>query len=110
MNDVIAVLTNVPDERIARQIGATLVEQKLAACVNILAACESIYRWRGKTESAREFPLLIKTTRGRYPEVESTLKQLHPYEIPEIIVFPIDVGLPAYLDWVRSETHHPLTA
>ena len=110
MNDVIAVLTNVPDEGLARQIGATLVEQKLAACVNILAACESIYRWQGKTESAREFPLWIKTTRSRYPEVESALKRLHPYELPEIIVLAIDAGLPAYLDWVCSETRAPLTA
>jgi periplasmic divalent cation tolerance protein len=107
MNDVIAVLTNVPDEGLARQIGATLVEQKLAACVNILGACESIYCWHGQTESAREFQSLIKTTRGCYPAVESAIKNLHPYEIPEIIVFPIDVGLPDYLDWVRCETHPP---
>lgn len=104
MDDVIAVLTNAPDEALARHIGAALVEQKLAACVNILGACESVYRWQGKVESAREIPLLIKTTRGRYADLEAALLKLHPYDVPEIIVLPIEAGLPAYLDWVRAET------
>lgn len=108
MNDVIAVMTNVPDAALARKMGAALVEQKLAACVNILGACESIYCWQGQTESAREFPLLIKTTRGCYPAVESAIKNMHPYDTPEIIVIPIDHGLPAYLDWVRGAINLPL--
>ncbi len=104
MDDVIAILTNAPDEALARHIGVTLVEQKLAACVNILGACESVYRWQGKVDSVREIPLLIKTTRSRYAALEASLLKLHPYDVPEIIVLPIDAGLPAYLDWVRTET------
>ena len=108
MNDVIVVLTNVPDEALARHIGAALVEQKLAACVNILGACESIYRWQGKVETARETPLMIKTTRARYVEVEAVIRAMHVYEVPEIVVLPVENGLPAYLDWVRAETNAPV--
>ena len=101
---VIALLTHLPNEALARHMGAYLVEQKLAACVNILGACESIYRWQGKVETAREIPLLIKTTRARYPEVEAAIIRLHPYDVPEILVLNIEQGWPAYLDWVRSAT------
>lgn len=104
MDGVIVVLTNAPDEALAKKIGAALVEQKLAACVNILSACESVYRWQGKLETAREVPLMIKTTRARYAEVEAVIRALHVYEVPEIIVLPIENGLLAYLDWVRAET------
>ena len=108
MNDVIVVCTNAPDEALARHIGAALVEQKLAACVNILGACESIYRWQGKVETARETPLMIKTTRARYAEVEAVIRAMHVYKVPEIVVLPVEYGLPAYLDWVRAETAVPL--
>lgn len=104
MDGVIVVLTNAPDEALAKKIGAALVEQKLAACVNILSACESVYRWQGKLETAREVPLMIKTTCARYAEVEAVIRALHVYEVPEIIVLPIENGLPAYLNWVRAET------
>ena len=104
MNDVIVVCTNAPDEALARHIGAALVEQKLAACVNILGACESIYRWQGKVETARETPLMIKTTRARYAEVEAVIQAMHVYKVPEIVVLPVENGLPAYLGWVRAET------
>lgn len=104
MDDVIAVLTNVPYETLARQIGETLVEQRLAACVNILGVCESIYRWRDRIEISREVPVLIKTTRGHYLEVESVIRKLHPHDVPEIIALPASQGLAAYLDWVRAET------
>ena len=103
-NGVIVLLTNVPNEALARHMGTYLVEQKLAACVNILGACESVYRWQGKVETAREIPLLIKTTQGRYSEVEAAIIRLHPHNVPEIVVFPIEQGWPAYLGWVRSET------
>jgi periplasmic divalent cation tolerance protein len=108
MNDVIVVLTNAPDEALAIKMGAALVEQKLAACVNILGVCRSVYRWQGKVETAREVPLLIKTTRARYAEVEAVIRAMHVYEVPEIIVLPVENGLPAYLDWVRAETAAPL--
>ena len=108
MNDVIAVLTNAPDEATARKMGAALVEQKLDACVNILGACESIYRWQGAIESAREVPLWIKTTRNHYPRIEAAIKAMHPYAVPEIIALPVEAGLPAYLAWVVQETAQPL--
>ena len=104
MDEVIVVVTNAPDQACARQMGAHLVEQKLAACVNILGACESIYRWQGKVETATEIVLLIKTTRARYAALEAAILELHPYDVPEIITYGVEHGLPAYLDWVRTET------
>lgn len=107
MEEVIVVMTNAPDQACARHMGAQLVEQKLAACVNILGACESIYRWQGAVETAAEVPLLIKTTRARYAALEAAIIQLHPYDLPEIIVLGVEHGLPAYLDWVRADTAAP---
>ena len=109
MNEVILVMTNAPGAVEATKMGAALVEQKLAACVNILGACESVYRWEGKIETAREVPLIIKTTRARYAEVETFIRSMHVYEVPEIIVLPVEQGLPAYLDWVRAETAAPVS-
>lgn len=102
--DQILVLTNVPDQTVAATLAEHLVEQGLAACVNILAPCTSIYHWQGKTDSAQEIPLLIKTTQSRYIEVEAAICKLHPYELPEIIHVPVAGGLPAYLQWVSKET------
>ena len=103
------VLCNTPDADCAAQIAQTLVERRLAACVNILAPCQSVYRWQGKIEHAAEVPLLIKTTRARYAELQATLAEAHPYELPEIIAVPLHEGLPAYLAWVGAETteQHP---
>jgi len=81
-----------------------LVAGQLAACVNILPPATSIYRWQGKIEQAEEIPLLIKTTTGRYAEVETTIRTLHPYEVPEVIAVPLAAGLPAYLGWLATET------
>ena len=98
------VLTNCPDAGVAETIASTVVEARLAACVNILPPARSVYRWQGKVESAEEVPLLIKTTQERYAAVEVEIRARHPYELPEIIALPIDRGLPAYLQWVRDET------
>ena len=108
MNQMIVVLTNAPDEAQAQKMGAALVEQKLAACVNILGACASVFRWQGKLETAREVPLVIKTTRARYAEVETLIRSMHVYAVPEIIVLPVENGLAEYLDWVRTETAAPV--
>ncbi len=102
--DVLLVLCNTPDAECAARIAHALVEQGLAACVNILAPCRSIYRWQGKIEDTIEIPLLIKTTALAYPALEERLRQLHPYEVPEIIAVPLAAGLPAYLAWVTEET------
>ncbi|MBL8385869.1 MAG: divalent-cation tolerance protein CutA [Burkholderiales bacterium] len=103
--DLLAVLCNAPDLDCARAIAERLVADRLAACVNILAPCTSIYRWQGSIESAQEIPVLAKTTRALYARVESTIVALHPYEVPEIIALPIAAGLPAYLGWVVTETN-----
>jgi periplasmic divalent cation tolerance protein len=110
MTDALVVLTNCPDAEIADRIARTLVEQGFAACVNRLAAVESVYRWQGAIEHATEVPLLIKTTRDRYGEVEHAIRQLHPYQVPEIIALPIVDGHAAYLRWIVDATQPPLTA
>ncbi|MBS1189864.1 MAG: divalent-cation tolerance protein CutA [Rhodocyclaceae bacterium] len=98
------VLTNCPDAAVAEDIARHLVDAGLAACVNILAPCRSIYRWQGAVETAAEVPLLIKTRRERYGELEAAICALHPYEVPEIVALPIEQGLPAYLQWIAAET------
>ena len=103
MNALI-VITNAPDRAVAQKIAHALVEQKLAACVNILADCTSVYRWQGKIETAGEVPLLIKTRAEIYPEVEAAIKNLHPYELPEIVALPVAEGSHAYLEWLNAAT------
>ena len=102
--ETLLVLTNCPDEATANAIALALVEEKFAACVNILPRVQSIYRWQGAVESASEIPLLIKSTVGRYAELEAAIRARHPYDVPEIIALPITQGLPAYLNWVATET------
>jgi periplasmic divalent cation tolerance protein len=102
--DAYLVITNLPDRDSAGRLGHALIEQRLAACVNILSPCRSVYRWQGTTEDAEEFPMLIKTTRERYAALEAAIRSGHPYELPEIIAVPLAAGLPAYLDWLDSET------
>lgn len=103
-NKCLLVLCNTPDLETASRIARKLVEERLAACVNILPAVSSVYRWQGKIEEATEVPLLAKTTQQVYPRLERRLKELHPYEVPEIVAWDITAGLPAYLTWVAGET------
>lgn len=98
------ILTTLPDQDAARQLARQLVEARLAACVNVLAPCTSVYRWQAKVQEDAEIPLLIKTSSDRYAAVETFLLQHHPYELPEIVALPVVEGLPGYLDWVRTET------
>jgi periplasmic divalent cation tolerance protein len=98
------VLTNLPDRAAAERLADLLIGQQLAACVNILAPCRSVYRWKGEVQHDEEHPMLIKTTAERYPALEQALRSGHPYELPEIIAVPIERGLPAYLAWVAGET------
>ena len=103
-NEILLVFTNLPDRAAAERIADALVTEGVAACVNVLAECGSVYRWQGKVEHASEVPLLIKTTRAAYPQLESALRKLHPHELPEIIALPVSAGLPEYLNWVAQET------
>ncbi len=98
------LITNCPDETVANAIALSVVEEKLAACVNLLPRVQSIYRWQGAVESASEIPLWIKTTGERYQALEARIRELHPYAVPEIIALPISQGLPAYLNWLAEET------
>jgi periplasmic divalent cation tolerance protein len=102
--ETLLVLTNLPDRAAAERLAGLLVEQKLAACVNILAPCRSVYRWKDAVQHEEEHPLLVKTTAARYPELEAAIRAGHPYELPEIIAVPIERGLPAYLQWIQAET------
>ncbi|MBN9697412.1 MAG: divalent-cation tolerance protein CutA [Zoogloea sp.] len=103
-DDILLVLTNLPDADSAGRVARLLIEQRLAACVNVLAPCTSVYRWQGALETASELPLLIKTTRAAYPALQATLREAHPYELPEIVAIPVQEGLPDYLAWVAAET------
>lgn len=103
-SEFLLVLTNCPDNACAEKIALTLLEGKLAACVNVLAPCRSLYRWQGHIEDAAEIPLLIKTRAVHYRELEDVIKACHPYTVPEIIALPIRKGLPAYLRWLFAET------
>ncbi|MCX7163718.1 MAG: divalent-cation tolerance protein CutA [Rhodocyclales bacterium] len=98
------VLTSLPDDASAQVLARTLVNERLAACVNVLAPCRSVYRWQGAIETAQEVPLLIKTTTARYTALEAAIRAGHPYELPEIIALPVAHGLPEYLNWVAAET------
>lgn len=101
---VLIVFTSAPDRAVAEKIAHALIERRLAACVNILAPCTSIYRWQDKIETAGEVPLLIKTRDAIYDEVEALIRSLHPYELPEIVAVSVERGLPEYIDWVSTAT------
>ena len=98
--EVLLVLSTFPDVEAARRISRQLVEERCAACANILPQVESIYWWGKKVESGNEALVLFKTSAERYAALETTLRQLHPYEVPEIIALPLGAGLPEYLEWV----------
>jgi periplasmic divalent cation tolerance protein len=104
MNDILLVITNLPDAASAEELARRLIEERAAACVNQLAPCTSTYRWKDNIETASEVPLLIKTTQAAYPRLEKLIREAHPYELPEIIAVLVTAGLPSYLDWVNDET------
>ena len=101
--DVVLVVINFPDVAVARQIGTVLIQEQVAACVNLIPNVESIYRWDGKIEHDQECSALVKTTRVAYARLESRVQELHPYENPELLIVPLEGGAPAYLQWVRDE-------
>jgi len=101
---VLLVFTSLPDRASAQSLARAVVEARLAACVNLLVPCRSVYRWQEALQDEEEHPLLIKTTRDRYAALEAAIRERHPYELPEIVAVPVEQGLPAYLAWVTSET------
>ena len=97
-------LCTCPESHTAERIAATLVEERLAACVNILPGVRSVYRWEGQVEAVDEALLLVKTSAEAYPALQERLLELHPYELPELLAVESAFGLPAYLQWVADET------
>lgn len=104
LDQVLLVLTNVPDLVTAQLLARKLVESRLAACVNLLPAVLSIYRWQGEIAEATEITLIIKTTQQHYDQLQQVILELHPYELPEIIATPIVAGHTTYLSWIAAET------
>jgi len=102
VSDAVAIFCTCRDADEARRIARDLVETRLAACVNILAPVESIYRWQGEIETAQEALLVIKTIRERFPDVQQRILHLHSYDTPEIIALPVAEGLEKYLAWIRE--------
>lgn len=103
MTDKIVVLVTCGSAKEARRIARALVEKRLAACGNILEApVRSIYRWKGMVETAKEYLLLIKTSRKRFAALQAEVKRLHSYDVPEIIALPIASGSPEYLKWISE--------
>jgi periplasmic divalent cation tolerance protein len=101
---VILVLTTMPDDDRADALARALVDERLAACVNVHGPMTSVYRWKGQVARDSERQLVIKTTRDRLGALDARLRALHPYELPEFIVLAVDGGRTAYLQWVADET------
>jgi len=101
MNDqYLLILTTCPDKESALRVANTLVNQRFAACVNILPGLTSVYHWQGQIESSEEHLLLIKSTQTAYRKVEAAIRDTHPYELPEVIAVPLIAGLKSYLSWI----------
>lgn len=103
-DEYLQILTTAASADEARRIATALVEERLAACVQIVGPIESIYRWEGKVETATEWQCWIKTRRHHYDAVEAAIRRLHSYEVPEILAMPIVAGSEAYLKWLSKET------
>ena len=100
----LVVFCTCPDQASAERIAATMVEERLAACVNMLPGLTSIYRWREQIQRDTELLLLLKTQGTVYPLLEARIRELHPYDVPEIIALPVRMGSSAYLDWIAANT------
>lgn len=96
------VLTTCPDAQVANTIAYELVSSGLAACVNILPSVQSVYTWKGKVETAGEHLLLVKSHKRQYKAIEARIRELHPYELPEIVAVPITGGFDKYLSWLEK--------
>ena len=104
MSEAMVVLVTCGSEEEATKIANSLVEERLAACVNMISPVRSIYRWEGKIWDEKEWMLIIKTKRHRFEELEKKVKSLHSYSVPEIIALPIVEAASSYLNWLREMT------
>lgn len=103
-DQIVIVLSNAPDESLAKRIAHVVVEEGLAACVNLGPSGLSMYMWQGSLEGAEEIPLTFKTTGAQVMPLMERIKALHPYEVPEILVLPVIAGLDSYIHWVKEQT------
>ena len=101
---LLVVLSTFPDAAAAHAAAKVLVNERLAACVNLVPGVVSVYRWKEKVETSQEVLAVIKTTAGRYPELEQRLKEIHPYEVPEIVALPAAAVADTYLAWVTENS------
>ena len=104
MTDALLVLTTVADRAAGTALANELLTRRLAACVNVGPPVDSLYHWRGRIETGTEVPLVIKTRAALYPHVEAAIRELHGYELPEIVAVPITHGYDRYIGWIRDET------
>ncbi|ALM85352.1 divalent-cation tolerance protein CutA [Bordetella sp. N] len=103
-DDIVMVFSSAPDLLLAKRIAHVVVEEGLAACVNLGAPMLSIYTWKGVVEGAEEVPMCFKTTAGKLDALVESITRQHPYEVPEVVAVPVVGGAPAYLNWVREQT------
>jgi periplasmic divalent cation tolerance protein len=101
---LLQVFCTIDSERAARDLAGALVDDRLAACVQVLGPIHSVFRWEGAVETASEWLLIMKTTTDRFPGLRDAVTARHPYEVPEIVALPIEAGLPAYLGWIADST------
>ena len=104
MTDALVVLVTAPTPERAAEIARALVEERLAACGNVVPGLRSIYRWEGKVQEDAEALLVLKTTRARFDALRDRVLALHPYEVPEVIALPVEAGSAPYLAWLAGET------
>lgn len=109
MSEFVLALSTAGSADEARTIANALVSEQLAACVNVVDSIHSIYRWQGAVESASESLILIKTRATLLTTIEARLRNLHSYDVPELIAIPIGQGAPLYLDWLLASTRDPAT-
>jgi len=103
-NNVVVIFVTAPDVRVANRIAQTLVQERLAACVNILPGVRSHYWWEGEVQESSELLMLLKARKTDVQAVANRVRELHPYEVPEVVAADIVGGLPSYIDWIQAET------
>lgn len=104
MSDFAVILTTVPSEEVGLRVARTLVEERLCACANLVPGVRSIYTWQGKVEDDREILVVLKTRRDLFEKVDARIRALHPYEVPEVVMLPVEAGSERYLAWVGEVT------
>ncbi len=104
MTDALLVLTTLPNSEAAIELARHLVNERLAACANLLPAVRSIYRWQGNVQDENEVLVLLKTKQDHFERLKARILELHPYEVPEVLALPVEQGYSAYLQWITRET------